>query len=462
MLRRFYNTFIRPTSKDPDAYSRELVLNWLLLGITSLTAITFFLSFFALVFLHQGYTLTRFIFVVVLLIFWVGLFGLSKFKQKHTLAEIVLVGLFFCLASFMAYRWGIRLPLAGVFFSLVIIMAGILLGARYSLYTALAVSILVIGFEYAKGQNWYQPDLAWIKEPSVVADALINSALYGVIALISWLFNRQMELSLKRAQRSEKALKRQRDLLEVKVEERTRELQSEQLEKVQQFYRFAELGRLSTALFHDLANHLMSVSVDIEGLKSRRQADILERIQDNIHYIDTVVQRVHQQMQGKRKVERFDVFEEVEEIIKIMALNTKRLGIAIELQAPSSKKPLFYTGDVTRFRQLVSNLISNGVDAYQDVSQQNKLVAVSIERTKESLTVRVADQGIGISPNVQAKIFEPFYTTKEKGIGIGLFIVKQIVEEDFKGTITLLSNKNQGTSFTVTLPLKAHAKKTRT
>jgi signal transduction histidine kinase len=70
----------------------------------------------------------------------------------------------------------------------------------------------------------------------------------------------------------------------------------------------------------------------------------------------------------------------------------------------------------------------------------------------------VSDRGAGITDKNRAKVFRPFYTTKKQGIGIGLFIVKQVVENDFGGTITILDNARQGTVMTVTLPKSFYAK----
>ena len=204
-------------------------------------------------------------------------------------------------------------------------MAGILVSARSALYAASGIALILGTLQYAKTQQYIHPDLEWMHISSTPGDVIGFSAILFIIALVSWLFNRQMEMSLKRARRSEKALQRQKDLLEIKVEKRARQLEAAQLEKMQQLYRFAELGQLSTALFHDLANHLSTVNVDIEGLSAGDHPDIMRRIQQNVGHINTIVRRVRQQIGGKSTTEAFDILNETEEVIKIL-LPTARSG----------------------------------------------------------------------------------------------------------------------------------------
>ncbi len=454
MLHRFYTTFILPRSKDPDASARELVLNWLLFGIIVLNFFSCVNSLVSLLVLGKSYILPRFLFITALLVFWISLYTISRIKNKQKLAERIVVATFFLLASFVIEAWGILTPAGVLTFSLVIIMAGILLGSIYAVYTALLATLVTAILEYLRISNVIEPSLQWMSRSSTMGDVVVHGTIFSILALISWLFNRQMEISLRRAKRSEAALLRQKLLLEIRIEERTRELEAAQLEKVQQFYRFAELGHLSTALFHDLANHVMSVSLDIEGLKKQHSPDI-KRIQENMNHIDEVVQRVRQHIQGKKSIESFNAVSETEEVIKILSSSSKKARVLVELHISPSAEVLQYRGDITRFRQIVTNLIMNGIESYKkEGGLSERLVTVHIEKLSDHLHISVHDHGKGIPSSLQSKIFEPFYSTKDKGIGIGLFIVKKVTEEDFKGTIAVTSTKKEGTTFTVSLPLK--------
>lgn len=460
LYHHFHKQLIEPRSKDPNVQNQEAVLNWLLVGSLGLAIMAFVNDLFSLVALRDKYILGRLLIIAGVFICFGLLLMLSRRGQRLREPSIVLVSLLFAAALSVVYQWGILAPTGILLFSLVIIIAGILLSAASSLYLAFVTVLVLSGLEYAKAHHYLSPNLAWERRPSSLTDVAGFTAIYAILALSSWLFNRRMEMALSRAKRSEQALKRQRDLLEVKVEQRTRALQAAQLEQVQQVYRFAELGHLSTALFHDLANHVMSVSIDIEGLQKRPGADILGRIQDNVHHIDEVVQRVRRQIRGQGESERFDVLSEIQEVVKMLAYFSSEREVSIELQSPSGRRAVTYRGDLTRFRQVMVNLLSNAIEAYRQAGrgQDGRVVTVAIARLPAMLTISVADRGQGIKPAVQAKIFEPFYSTKDKGMGIGLFIVKKVVEEDFGGTISVKSSEGAGTTFVVTLPAGTHGR----
>jgi signal transduction histidine kinase len=456
MLHRVYTLFIQPISPDPDYRSRELVLNWilfsigcLLLLISPLCLLNFFID-------SQIYTLVAFLCVNILIVALVlYAYKLRRKKYIQDVARKSLIISLVLIGSLLVAEWGLNNIYGILSFSLAIMMAGILISARYSLHTATAIGIVLILLDFARVRHIITPDTSWIGHSSSTDDNLLFITIFFIIALVSWLFNRQMEESLHRARQSEEALKKERDLLEIKVEERTRALQEAQLEKVQQFYKFAELGHLSTALFHDLAGSLSSLSIDIESMRKKGQADFTKRIDSNIHYIDNVVQRVKSQIQGKDIEETFDVISEVKDLVGILSYNARKSRTWIDLQTPNSHEAIYFTGNVTRFRQLIINLLSNGIEAYPptiNASVKDRPVIIKISDNKNSLTLQVTDYGKGIRKGSQSKIFDPFYTTKSSGSGIGLFIVRQVAENDFSGTISLTSNKKNGTTFTVVLP----------
>src|SRR6185312_8016343 len=152
--------------------------------------------------------------------------------------------------------------------ALVIVLSGILLGSKYAFINSLLVTVVLTVFLVLQFDHVVVPDISWGKQYGTVADVLGFAVTFTVIGLVSWLYNWQMERSLTRARRSERALQRQKGLLEVTVERRTRQLQAAQAEKMKQLYHFAELGHVSTALLHDLSNHLAMLTLDIESLGS--------------------------------------------------------------------------------------------------------------------------------------------------------------------------------------------------
>lgn len=122
-------------------------------------------------------------------------------------------------------------------------------------------------------------------------------------------------------------------------------------------------------------------------------------------------------------------------------------------------KNIHIYGSPTLFSHIMTNLISNAIDAYEK-QKPNKLntkgykIIIYCTRKKKQLEIKVKDFGTGISPEIQSHIFETFFTTKSKhGCGIGLSATKHTVEKYFKGTISFISDVQQGTTFIIKIPI---------
>jgi signal transduction histidine kinase len=98
-----------------------------------------------------------------------------------------------------------------------------------------------------------------------------------------------------------------------------------------------------------------------------------------------------------------------------------------------------------------ANVLDNAIDAFDGVPE-NRRIELLIENGGSNAVVRVRDNGAGIAPEKLARIFNPFFTTKEKGTGLGMAISKKIVEAH-AGTIDVVSEPGRGTEFAVSLPL---------
>jgi signal transduction histidine kinase len=106
--------------------------------------------------------------------------------------------------------------------------------------------------------------------------------------------------------------------------------------------------------------------------------------------------------------------------------------------------------------QVMLNLILNALDAMNE----GAAVEISTERIpsengrQERIGIRVRDEGHGISPEAQQQIFQPYFTTKDHGTGLGLFVCRQLTRQTLGGEIELVRSSSQGTEFLVTLPMR--------
>ena len=109
-------------------------------------------------------------------------------------------------------------------------------------------------------------------------------------------------------------------------------------------------------------------------------------------------------------------------------------------------------GDRIQLQQVLINLIVNAADAMQDLEDSQRKIVVRAARNRDSAEIEIADSGPGILAGKVSEIFEPFYTTKANGMGMGLSIARTIVEAH-GGEISAQNRAGQGALFRVTLPL---------
>ena len=105
--------------------------------------------------------------------------------------------------------------------------------------------------------------------------------------------------------------------------------------------------------------------------------------------------------------------------------------------------------DRTQLIRVVTNLVKNALQASEDHPQQR--IEVSVKTDNQEVCILIKDNGTGISEENKTRIFEPKFTTKSSGMGLGLGIIKTIIEA-YKGTITFTSQEGQGTTFEVKFP----------
>ncbi|MBU8771818.1 sensor histidine kinase [Cytobacillus oceanisediminis] len=113
--------------------------------------------------------------------------------------------------------------------------------------------------------------------------------------------------------------------------------------------------------------------------------------------------------------------------------------------------PIFY-GDVKQIKQVLINIIRNAMEACESIPAPEGKIDLKAKALNQKVSITIQDNGLGMSEKTISKLFVPFYTTKEKGTGIGLSICQKIIEEH-DGKINVHSKMSQGTIFEIELPL---------
>lgn len=452
MWNPIYQRFLKPRSRSEDDRRREVILNTLLVAMITLS---FSATLSAITDIRtQG---VRYAGMATLPLFGVScvflyLYMLSR-KNHFRIASYSFIGLLTIFATYPLTVWGILVPQSLLTYSLVIVMAGILLSSRAAFYvTGIIIGILFVitNFRYTNRITFHTE---WMGHGGTYNDVLIFGVTFLILAVVAWLSNREIERSLQRARNSEQELRAERNSLEVKVRERTKELERIQLEKVQELSRFAEFGRVSSELLHELANPLTSMSLNIDQLENKQHSQLLSQVRESITFMEQYVNNARRQLRKQSDIRSFDSADELSRVIAF--IHPKARTARIKIQSRLAKKAMLL-GDSTRFSQVIANLLLNAIDAYEGSLETSKrLIIVNSKKIGRTLQISVTDHGKGIPKAEQKRIFEAFFSTKadDHGTGLGLTITKSTIEQDFQGKIEVMSTPKAGTTFIITLPL---------
>jgi signal transduction histidine kinase len=244
-----------------------------------------------------------------------------------------------------------------------------------------------------------------------------------------------------------------------------KELNNRLLKELAQKERLASLGQASAEFVHDLGNPLTIVwgyvqllakkleeseKANGNGKRSASSAKELSIIEQNVR----LCRELLTMWQSYGSVEAsppkpVSVSEIVREVVK--ALNGMATQSGIKLTYDVCDDPCTLLGDSVQITRAIQNVLINAVQA---AAEKNGSVSVSCMRKDFYVDVRVEDTGSGMTPDQMAKIFDPYFTTKQgkSGTGLGLYITKKVVE-DHNGSIKVDSAPETGTTFTIRLPL---------
>lgn len=452
----FLTSLALPTSPLEDTARREFILNILLLAAIALLFAASVIDTVTLLFSYapEANALPSLV-IDGLLIFFVLLYVLSR-KGYVFLTSYLLLGSFFVLTAYMGLVWGVDLPAQIVFYPLVIVMASILISTRVAFFVTLLIAVTMAVTATLHYVGIVAVNTYWRQEAWSWSDIVMIILIYVVVATVAWLGNREIEKSLKRARKSEAELKEERDSLEIRVEERTRELRQAQMEKLSQAYHFVEFGRLAGGIFHDLVNPLTALSLNIDRIadsagKSAMSEDVA-RAKSAAAHMQKLMESMRRHLVREGSKEVFSVTEVLKEICQILTTYAATQGVRMNVM---SKGSIYTYGDPVAFAQVITNLATNAIHAYGSGEPHKRQGVILEVEEREGIYIHVKDSGSGIAPELLDHIFEPFYSTKaSKGIGIGLPLARRIVEKDFGGTLSVTSRIGEGSTFTVYLPIR--------
>ncbi|MBV8098752.1 MAG: DUF4118 domain-containing protein [Verrucomicrobia bacterium] len=305
-----------------------------------------------------------------------------------------------------------------------------------------------------------------------IADLPDMLAFTATALFISWLNSDQRKVK--------SSLRQTRAELDANIRERTADLnranlqlQSEVAERraaeegllqaqneLARIARITTMGELAASIAHELNQPLGSIVVNgdaclrwLEGtppnLEEARQA-VEAIIRDGTRASDVLVRTRKLVRRGEGTRESLDINAVIQEVVVWTSDKLKRSGVLLRLKLQDDLPPVI--ADRVQLQQVILNLAMNAIEAMLEVSQDSRVLWIRTEmQVFGDLLVQVADSGSGIDPKHSRQIFEPFYTTKTNGIGMGLTISRSIIEAH--GGRLWIGKADGGSTLCFTLPI---------
>lgn len=304
--------------------------------------------------------------------------------------------------------------------------------------------------------------------------ALLWSVAFLVLAITSNI------LSLQR-RRIERELRRSHDVLDTRVRDRTAELENayeslriEALERVAaeeserrmrrelaRAARITTLGVLTASIAHEVNQPLAAILANAQAARNWLQQcpPAMEQAKESVLAVIGVAERTSAVVGGVRKLmekgtpvqEAVDLNEVVSQVLTLVRHELQSRNIDLQVRYDPALPSV--RANLVALQQVVLNAIMNGIDAMEDVSGWRKELAIGFELIDdEKIAMMIGDSGKGIAQQNVDHIFEPFYSTKPNGIGMGLSICR-LIAETYGGRISMAPRSPHGTIFSLILPI---------
>jgi signal transduction histidine kinase len=221
--------------------------------------------------------------------------------------------------------------------------------------------------------------------------------------------------------------------------------------------RLSELGNMAATVAHEIRNPLNSVSMGLQRLKGEftpiqdqdDYARFLDLMQAEVRRLNSIVEQFLSLARPLNlKPEPLSIETFLNDITTLVAGEASSSNVKIDLKVDPGLPSL--QADPNYLKQLLLNLILNGVQAMP----RGGTLAIEARADKNSLQLTVSDHGTGMTAETLTHIFEPYFTTKPNGSGLGLSIARRIAEAH-GGTITVESEPGRGSRFRILMPFKS-------
>ena len=241
--------------------------------------------------------------------------------------------------------------------------------------------------------------------------------------------------------------------VEIEVAKRT-----EQYEIMCHQSRLAAMGEMIDSIAHQWRQPLNGLGLIVQGLRHISDNNMLnkemleeieEEIMEKISYMSQTIDDFSSFFRISKKKESFDVLNSIEDAIRLIDMQLKSNSIDIKIILANGV-PRKVVGFPNEFKQVIMNIVHNAMTAIVANDKKDGLIHIELTFHDGRLNICISDNGGGIDEENIEKIFDPYFTTRENGSGIGLYMSKVIIEHHMQGYLTV-QNYNEGTMFCIEL-----------
>ncbi len=234
--------------------------------------------------------------------------------------------------------------------------------------------------------------------------------------------------------------------------------------KMIQTEKLASLGQMAAGVAHEVRNPLGSIKMSLrllrDDLRSAETIEVVEHIRDAVGSMEVIVNELLDYTRDiTLQLDEYDVGKIARSAVAGLEEETAKKGVAVEIEEPGGSLTAMVDG--VRLKQAMTNIVKNAVDAARPAGGRVSVRIADGARPRERspggrsadgyVRITVEDDGPGMSEEEVEKVFQPFYTTKAQGVGLGMSIVKRLVELH-GGDVRVASTAGSGTVVTVSLP----------
>lgn len=232
--------------------------------------------------------------------------------------------------------------------------------------------------------------------------------------------------------------------------------------EVEHLMRVSVLGELSGSIAHEVNQPLTAIlsnaqaALHLLAQNSPDLAEVRDALQDIVHEDIRAGEVIHRLRSLLKKGERKTEYVNINDLVRstVSLLHSELIGRDISLRLDLDHAPLLTRGDSVQLQQVLLNLVMNAMDAMASTPIAQRSIQISTDGPQAGMVdVRVKDRGHGIRPKENGRLFEPFYTTKDQGLGLGLTLCSTIIQAH-QGRLTLVNDERGGAIAKFSLPFQ--------